>query len=384
MKTDSPTTQRGWVVPLLLLALSAAGLWFWLAKSETPKQKTPGVVPVISTQVSTANFPVRLTANGTVTPVQSVDVRAQLSATIRTVQVKEGQFVRQGERLFSLDVRTEEANLGKAAAQLTKSRADLANAERNLKRQRELFAQKFISQSGLDTVQNLVDSLRAQTEADAAALEASRVSRSLGDIAAPIAGRIGAISVYPGSLVQPSGTALLSITQIDPINISFTLPERELPGLQASMAKGPVAVSAKVENQALEGRLSFIDNSVDSASGTIRLKASFPNRDGQLWPGMFVNVSISPRTLTDALTVPAQAVQTGPEKKFLYLIGDDGKVNTLPIRLLLIQDGQAVIEGEGLKAGLKIVVEGAQNLRPGSIVTDADKKPAKAGKQDKP
>jgi RND family efflux transporter MFP subunit len=387
------STCRGSILlGALVVICIAGGLWFWLAKQDTPKQKGPGAVPVTSGVVTSGNFPVRLTANGTVTPVQSVDVRAQLSATVRTVHVKEGQFVRQGERLFSLDVRTEDANLGKAEAQLSKSRADLANAERNLKRQRDLFAQKFISQTALDTVQNQVDSLRAQTEADAAALEASRVTRSLGDIASPIAGRIGAITVYPGSLVQPSGAALVSITQIDPINISFTLPERELPALQASVAKGNVAVNAQVEDKTLEGRLSFIDNSVDSASGTIRLKASFPNRDGQLWPGMFVNVSLSPRTLTDALTVPAQAVQTGPEKKFLYLIGDEGKISVLPVRLLLIQDGQAVIEGDGLKAGLKMVVEGAQNLRPGSTVNDAPKKSAadspdkadKAGKSDKP
>jgi RND family efflux transporter MFP subunit len=391
MNTDTPTTQRGWVLPLLLLALCAGGLWFWLAKSQAPKPKAPGVVPVTSGLVTTGNFPVRLSANGTVTPLQSVDVRSQLSATIRSVHVKEGQYVREGERLFSLDVRTEDANLGKAEAQLSKSRADLANAERNLKRQRELFAQKFISQTGLDTVQNQVDSLRAQTEADAAALQASRVTRSLGDITAPIAGRIGAIAVYPGSLVQPSGAALVSITQIDPINISFTLPERELPVLQSSIANGNVAVSALVDGQTVAGRLSFIDNSVDTTSGTIRLKANFPNRDGRLWPGMFVNVSLSPRTLTDALTVPAQAVQTGPEKKFLYLIGDEGKVSVLPVRLLLIQDGQAVIEGDGLKAGLKMVVEGAQNLRPGSTVNDAPKKPAtdspdkaaKSGKQEK-
>lgn len=371
---------RGMAMGLALLALLAAGLWFWLGRGEAPKPKGPGVVPVTAAPVAVADVPVRLRANGTVTPQQSVDVRAQISATIQAVHVREGQFVRQGERLFSLDVRTEEANLGKVEAQLNKSRADLANAERNLQRQRELFAQKFISQTALDAVQNQVDSLRAQVEGDRAAVAASRVARGFGAIVAPIAGRIGAVNVYPGSLVQPSGAPLLSITQIDPIDVSFTLPERELPALQ-SFANGALAVSAQLpgdDQPAYEGKLAFIDNNVDSASGTIRLKAAFANPAGRLWPGMFATVSLSPRTLAGVLSVPVQAVQTGPEKKFVYVIDAAGKVAALPVRVLLVQDELAVIEGEDVVAGLRVVVEGAQNLRPGSSVSES-----KGGDKDK-
>ncbi len=363
--------QRGsaWGAGLIFLAALAAGLWFWLGRGEAPKPKGPGVFPVTSALVSVADIPVRLTANGTVTPLQSVEVRAQISATIKTVHIKEGQFVRQGDRLFSLDVRTEEANLGKAEAQLTKSRADLANAERNLVRQRELFNQKFISQTALDTGQNQVDSLRAQVAADRASVESSRVARGFGEIVAPIAGRIGAVAVYPGSLVQPGGAVLASITQIDPINVSFTLPEHELPMLQKSSAT--LAVSAQLGGETHEGKLIFIDNNVDSASGTIRLKAGFANPGSKLWPGMFVTVALSPRTLAGALTVPAQAVQTGPEKKFLYVIDAEEKVGVVPVRVLLIQDGQAVVEGKDVQAGMRVVVEGAQNLRPGGSVSEA-------------
>lgn len=360
-----------------LLALGAAG-WFWLGRGEAPKPKGPGVIPVVSTKVTQQDVAVQLTSNGTVTPVQSVEVRAQISATIRAVHVREGQHVRQGERLFSLDVRAEEANLGKAQAQAAKSRADLANAERNLRRQQELFAQKFISQTALDTVQNQVDSLRAQVVADQAAITAMQVNRGFGDIVTPIAGRIGAINVHPGSLVQPSGAALVSITQIDPINVSFTLPERELPALREAMAKDSVTVSAQPENgDAIQGELGFIDNSVDTASGTIRLKARFANADSRLWPGMFVTVALAPRNLTGVFTVPVQAVQTGPERKFLYVIGEDNKVTAVPVRVRLIQDGIAVIEGA--EAGTKVVVEGAQNLRPGSSVSEGgtEKKPGK-------
>lgn len=234
-------------------------------------------------------------------------------------------------------------------------------------------------------MQNQVDSLRAQVAADLAVVEAGRVARGYGEIVAPIAGRIGAVNVYPGSLAQPSGTPLVSITQIDPINVSFTLPERELPQLQQSMAQGAVAVAARLDADSpatRNGKLVFIDNAVDSGSGTIRLKAQFDNPDSRLWPGMFVTVSLSPRTLTNVLTVPVQAVQTGPERKFLYVIDAENKVGIAPVRVLLVQDGRAVIEGPD--AGTRVVVEGAQNLRPGSTVAEArpddPKAPSGAGK----
>lgn len=371
--TSSPKRKAGPIIFVLLLALLAAGGWYWREQAgNAPAKKGPGIVPVVSTEVAMADVPVRLSANGTVSALQSVDVRAQISATIRAVHVKEGQFVRRGDRLFTLDTRTEEANLGKAAAQVAKSQADLANAERNLKRQRELFAQKFISQTALDAVQNQVDSLRAQVAADQAVVQSSRVALGHGEIVAPIAGRIGAVSVYPGSLVQPSGTPLVSVTQIDPINVSFTLPERELPLLQQALAQGRVEVSAHLEENGQPnrtGQLVFIDNAVDSSSGTIRLKAQFDNADSRLWPGMFIMASLSPRTLSQVLTVPVQAVQTGPERKFLYVVDAENKVGIAPVKVLLVQDGHAVIEGP--VAGTRVVVEGAQNLRPGSAVGEA-------------
>jgi RND family efflux transporter MFP subunit len=389
MQADSSTSKPkplGVIVTLSVLAALAAGGWYWHEQSAAPPaKKGPGVVSVVSTTVATADVPVRLTANGTVSALQSVDVRAQISATIKTVHVREGQFVRRGDRLFTLDTRTEEANLGKAEAQVAKSRADLANAERNLKRQRDLFAQKFISQTALDAVQNQVDSLHAQVAADLAVVESGRVARGYGEIVAPIGGRIGAVAVYPGSLVQPSGTPLVTISQIEPINVSFTLPERELPVLQKAMAAGELPVVAQVDGSnapARTGQLAFIDNSVDSSSGTIRLKARFENADSFFWPGMFVTVNLSPRTLANVLTVPVQAVQTGPERKFLYTVDAEDKVAAAPIRVALVQDGRAVIEG--VAAGTRVVVEGAQNLRPGSQVSEAkpdeQKAPSGSGK----
>lgn len=377
------TRRQGgrFIVPAaILLALGGAAAFGILrSPGEAPKARNAAPVAVVSALVSAADVPVNLDANGTVSALQSVEVRAQISATIKAVHVREGQYVQRGQRLFSLDVRTEEANIGKAEAQVLKSRAELANAERNLQRQRDLFAQKFVSQAAIDTAQNQVDSLRAQLAADQASAEASRVARGFGEIVAPIAGRLGGIAVYPGSLVQPVGQPLVSISQIDPISVSFALPESELPALQKSLAGGGIAVKVYLDEAdatGRSGRLSFIDNSVDSASGTIRVKASFANGDGRLWPGMFVKVALAPRTVGGALVVPVQAVQTGPEKKFVYAIGEDGKVSPLPVRVALVQKGRAVIEGAA--AGTRVVVEGAQNLRPGSVVVEAGKEAEKA------
>lgn len=377
--------RKIWIAPAaMLLAVLIASLQGCRDQDAEPKVKGTDAVQVVSAQVTQADMPVRLTANGTVSAVQTVEVRPQISATIKTVHIKEGQFVRKGDRLFTLDTRTENANLGKAEAQVTKDRSDLANAERNLERQRELFRQEYISQAEFDAAQNQVDMLRGQLAVDLAIVEASRVAHGFGEITAPIAGRTGAIAVYPGSLVQPNGAALMSITQIDPINVSFTLPERELGAIQRAFAKGEMAVSASPDlpgQQALEGHLIFVDNAVEAASGTIRLKAEFPNAEHRLWPGMFVTVALAPRTLTGALTVPVQAVQTGPEKKFLYVVGEDRKVTILPVSVHLVQDGLAVIEGAA--PGTRVVVEGAQNLRPGSAVIDvnAAAQPDNAGKQ---
>ncbi len=377
-KFPAPTSRFGWIsgAVILLITLSA-GIWLWLAQSNAGKSKGASAFQVVSAAVTQADVSVRLSANGTVSALQTVDVRPQISATVKIVHIQEGQFVHKGDRLFTLDARTEDANLSKAEAQVVKDRADLANAERSLERERGLLSQEYVSQSEFDTAQNLVDGLRGQLAIDLATVETSRVARSFDEITAPISGRTGAIAVYPGSLVQPGtstaiGAILVSITQLDPINVSFTLPERELAGLQQAFAKGKVPVSAKLDlpNQTvMEGRLVFIDNSVDTASGTIRLKAEFPNASHRLWPGMFVTVELAPHTLAGALTVPAQAVQTGPENKFLYVIGEDNTVTPVTANVRLIQDGSAVVEG--VKLGTRVVVEGAQNLRPGSVIVEA-------------
>lgn len=369
----------------LIAAILGGAVWAWRSKNPAVEaRKTgPGAVPVILAQAISTRMPVRLTATGTVTAVQAVDLRPQVTSTVVAVHVREGQMVRKGDLLFSLDARADEANIRKADAQLAKSRSDLANARRNLERQRELFNRKFISQAALDQAQREFDVLNGQLEVDTANAEASRVTRGYQEIRAPFSGRSGAVQAFPGTLVTPAGTPLVSITQVDPVNVTFTLPERELPALKRAQDQGAVPVRAAMADPALgeaAGKLVFIDNQVDSASGTIRLRAQFENPKGLFWPGMFVNVSLAPRVLDDAIVVPAQAVQTGPERKFVFVVGAENKVSGKPVNLLNVQDGMAAVSG--LSPGDRVVVEGAQNLRPGSLVAERkkDERPGGAGK----
>jgi len=374
--SSPPPTRRRWpwfAGLAIVLGAIAAGWWFGKSRSqEAQARRSPQAIPVSIARAEARDVPVRLVANGTVTALQSVDLRSQVTSTVREVHIREGQDVKKDELLVSLDSRAEEASLRKAEAQVAKDRSDLATASRNLERQRELFGQKFISQSALDAAQNQVDSLNGQLAVDLAALEAARVARAYTEIRAPFSGRTGQINVRPGSLVQPgaNSTVLLTVTQIDPISVAFTLPEKELPGLREALAKGPVPVAARAQagGEPWQGRVTFVDNAVDTTTGTIRVKAEFANRDGRLWPGMYVTAQLAPRTLKGVTVIPAQAVQTGPEDRFVYVVGPERKVETHKITLALIDEGIAVVEG--LPAGTRVVTEGAQNLRPGNTVTE--------------
>jgi RND family efflux transporter MFP subunit len=370
------SNSRRWLVVAAIAVVVAVGFFWWRsgAKAEGPAAgaRTGGQPVAVTTAiVRQQDLPVLAIANGSVVALQAVDMRPQISSTVQEIHFVEGQSVRKGDLLFTLDARTEEANLRRAEAQVIKSRSDLANAERNLQRQRDLFQQKFISQSALDTAINQYDVLKGQLSVDEAAAEASRVARTFTEIRAPFNGRTGAINVRVGSLVQPQGNVLVTVSQIDPIAVSFALPERELPYVQRAMAKGEVPVTIELQGaqkQLLTGKLTFIESTVDSASGTIAMKAAFANPARQLWPGMFVNVSLSARTLPGALVVPVQAVQSGPERKFVYTVGEGNKATMVPVEVEVIQAGLAAIKG--VPAGAKVVVEGAQNVRKDSVVAE--------------
>jgi RND family efflux transporter MFP subunit len=286
------------------------------------------------------------------------------------VHIKEGQFVRSGELLFTLDDRNDRANLDKANAQLARDQASLSDLERQYKRSQELVAQKFISQGASDTLQTQVEAQQALLKSDQAAVQLAKIAISNGAIFAPMAGRVGAINVTSGSLVQPTST-LASLTQINPISVSFSVPEGSLQSLLEARRRGAVVVKASRANtdKALDGKLSFIDNAVDPVAGTIRVKAEFDNSDTALWPGQYVNTKITVSTLKDAVVVPLAALVTQTNGRLVYAMREDKTVKQYPVGLLYTFDVNAVVSG--LKGGENIIVEGKQNLRSGSKVQEA-------------
>ncbi|MBG9387164.1 efflux RND transporter periplasmic adaptor subunit [Caenimonas aquaedulcis] len=311
------------------------------------------------------DVPVDVTVNGSVMSLNSVDVRPQVSNMIQKVHVKEGDFVKAGQPLFTLDSRADQANLAKAKAQQQKDEATLADLERQYKRSQELLAQNFIAKSATETVLAQVEAQRATVAADRAAVQSAAVALSFDEIRAPIAGRTGAIAVFAGTLAQPA-TSLVTITQLDPIAVSFPVPEGRLQDLlQASKARSPVLAMIPGKPAPLRGALSFVDNTVDPQVGTVRAKAQFDNGEHLLWPGQYVNTSVTVRTIKDAVVVPLAAIITSPNGRIVYVVKDDA-VQPRKVEIDYSFADKAVVKG--LQPGERIVLEGKQNLRPGSRV----------------
>lgn len=327
---------------------------------------TPAV-PVTTVPARQRDFTVVLEALGTAAPVASVDVRAQATSVVTRVHVKEGQFVRAGEVLFTLDSRTDEANVAKMRAQMAKDEAALADAKRQLARSRELLAQNFVSQGAVDANQTTVESQQASVEGDRAALNAARVALSYDVVSAPSSGRVGAINVYPGTSVQANQTTLVTITQLDPIDVSFSLPQRYLGSLLAALKAPDGAVVAKLPEGGAElaGRLQFVDSAVDAATGTVKAKARFENRASRLWPGAFVNVSMNAGTLKDAVVIPLGTIIQSVRGAIVYVV-DQGKAQMRPVKVIESRGEDAAVTG--VKAGELVVLDGRQNLRPDSPV----------------
>ncbi|AZN35185.1 efflux RND transporter periplasmic adaptor subunit [Iodobacter ciconiae] len=338
------------------------------AAKEKP-ERAPQQVTTTTTQ--TADIALNLSAQGHVSPLDQVEVRPQKSGLIRKVHFKEGDQLSAGQLLFSLDAREDEANVRQAIAKLAQSQAQLAAAERDYTRSKELAAQSFISKTALDNAQSKLETLQATLAAERAAVDAAKVNLSYSQIRAPLSGRAGLVEVHTGSYVQPSiATPLVTISQLDPITVAFSLPERNLGTLQS--APRPILVSASLaDGNKLQGKLSFIDNAVNASSGTIALKAEFANPKKQLWPGAFIPVQIAAGTLKNAVILPTQAVQTGPAQRFVFVIQADQTVKSIPVELLQVENEQAVVSGIG--SNIKVVKEGGQNLREGSKVREAQK-----------
>jgi RND family efflux transporter MFP subunit len=363
-------------VVVAALACVAAGGYFALGRSQpaqavaAPPAKEAGGVPGVRLAPALRrDVPVELEANGTVVPLNTVEIRPHVSRLLTRVHVKEGQFVAADALLFSLDDRSERAALDRAQAQLLRDQATLADLERQFKRSQDLSAQHFISVSAADSLQTQVESQRALLQADQAALRSAQVDLSYTTIRAPSAGRVGAVNVFAGSLVQ-ANTPLASVTQIHPIAVSFTIPESGLAALLAGQKAGAVAVSASLGDGAsartLQGRLSFIDSSVDAVAGTIRVKAQFDNADTRLWPGQYVHACVTLATMRNAVVVPLAAILTRPEGAVVYAVGADQLAQPRKVRVLHAFGNQAAVSG--LAGGEQIIIEGKQNLKPGAKV----------------
>lgn len=330
----------------------------------------PGASPPVSVttvQARKRDMPVILQATGTVVPLTSVDVKAQVSSTIRQVHFKEGQFVKAGQLLFTLDARTDEANAAKARAQLAKDNVSLSDAKRQLARAQQLLAQNFVSQGAVDTAQAQVDNWSATLVADQAAIAASNVALSYARITAPQSGRAGAVNVYAGSAVQANQTTLVTITQLDPIGVAFSVPQRNLSSALSALKDGGAEVSATLADGggSFKGRLQFLDNLVDANSGAVKAKAVFANPDGKLWPGAFVEVSQTLSTLKDVVVLPQACIIQSVRGTIVYVIAD-GVASLRPVKLLYTQDGDAAVTG--VKPGEMVAMDGRQNLRPDAAV----------------
>ncbi len=339
---------------------------------------------------------VEIEATGAVSALASVDVKPQVASVVTAVHVREGQFVARGQPLFTLDGRADAANLARADAQLLRDQATLVDAQRQLTRAQELVAQGFVSQGAVDTAQASVDAQRAAVAADRAAIDAARVQLSYSRISAPSAGRVGQINVFVGSSVAPTGAALVSITQLDPIAVSFNLPQRNLAdalrvlgatalppavaGSGAAPALRPGQVQALLpEGRGLRvGRLDFVDNLVDPASGTVRVKALFANKDQSLWPGAYVNVRLSLQSLPGAIVVPQASIVQGARGTAVFVVDAEGRAAMRPVKVLQALGTDAAVSG--LVAGETVVLDGRQNVRPGvRLVVRAPDRAPRAG-----
>ncbi|HUR90747.1 MAG TPA: efflux RND transporter periplasmic adaptor subunit [Ramlibacter sp.] len=353
--------------------VAAAGALWW---TSSPKNGAGGAAKAASgaggpgTLVTVAvaqkqDVPLEVNVSGNVVSLNTVDIKPQVSNVVAKVHVKEGDYVRAGQPLFSLDPRADVANLEKAKAQQLKDQATLSDLERQYKRSQELLAQNFIAKSATENALAQVEAQRAAVAADRAAVQSAQVALSYDEIKAPIAGRTGAIPVFAGTLVQSSMT-LLTVTQLDPIAVTFPVPEGRLQDLlDASRAKSPVFATIPGRATPLKGTLTFVDNAVDPNVGTVRAKAQFGNKENLLWPGQYVNTSITVRTLKDAIVIPSAAIVTSPAGRVVYVIKDD-TAQTRKIELDYTTGDRAVVRG--VEVGERVVVEGKQNLRPGSRV----------------
>jgi multidrug efflux system membrane fusion protein len=339
--------------------------------SEPQEKPAPAPVPVLVATVTEKTVPVELKVIGNVEAYSTVSIKSRLAGQLVRVNFKEGQDVKEGDLLFVIDPRPYETALKQAEANLEKDKALAIKAQSDLKRYAELIQKQFVSHQDYDQAKSSAASLAAVVNADRVAVQNARLNLSYCYIKAPITGRTGSLIAHQGNMIKDNAdTAMVVINQIQPIYASFAIPDKDLAEIRRYMAgeKVPVeAIIAGQENNPEVGVLTFIDNTVDKATGTILCKATFTNGAKRLWPGLFVNVVVKLSTQPHAVLVPYQAIQTSQEGQIVFVVKPDLTVEVRPVHVERSFDGEVIIQ-QGLKPGERVVTDGQLRLSPGAKV----------------
>jgi multidrug efflux system membrane fusion protein len=333
-------------------------------------QRRQRVVPVRAATAAVRDIPIQLRAIGTVEAYASVSIKSRVEGQVAEVHFLEGQEVTKGARLFTIDPRPFEAALREAEANLLRAQSEAQNARVEAERMVKLLEQRIVSQDEHDTAQTRAASLRAMVTADEAAVDKAKLDLLYCHISSPIDGRIGQILVHQGNVVNPDETTLAVVNQIRPIYVGFSVPQQELSEIRHRVADERLLVEVypgKHHDRATVGELSFINNQVDTDTGTVLLKGLFANDDEQLWPGQFVDTVVTLAVQRDAVVVPSEAVQTGQQGQYVFTIGPGQTVELRPVRTG--EDlGAEIVIAEGLRAGERVVTDGQLQLAPGMTV----------------
>ncbi|MEO9189215.1 MAG: efflux RND transporter periplasmic adaptor subunit [Acetobacteraceae bacterium] len=380
-----PRTRRGraltWLVTALLLAGIGAAIWLWPASKPAPNAASRAAnapVPVLVSTAVQGDVPIWLDALGTVQAFNTVTIKPMVDGKLLEVDFQEGQEVRKDQVLARIDPRTYQAALDQATAKKAQDEALLANARVDLVRYDKLVQNKYTTGQTADTQKSLVAQLTAQVQGDQAAIDTARTMLSFTTITAPITGRAGIRAVDAGNIVHAAdATGLVVLTQLQPISVLFNLPQQDLAQVAAAM-KGPTPAPVVAMNEAGpasgkvldRGTLAVLDNQVDPTTGTIKLKATFPNPGETLWPGGFVRVRVQVAIVHDAVTVPPAAVQRGPSGDYVYIVKPDNTVSRQAVTVGH-QDADATILSAGVQPGQEVVTDGASRLSDGKKVTIA-------------
>jgi len=339
-------------------------------------------VPVLVATATQKTMPLQIRAVGNVEAYSTVSVKSQVTGVLTQAHFKEGENVKKGQLLFTIDPRPLEAALKQAEANLARDTAQLQNSREQARRYAELVKKEYVSKEQYDQIRANADAAEAVVQSDQAAVENAKVQLSYCYIFSPIDGQAGTLLVNEGNLVRVNdATPLVVINQVTPIYVTFSVPEQNLADIRRHAAAGSLKVAAQFqadEGRAEQGSLAFVDNAVDRTTGTIKLKAEFKNGDRRLWPGQFINVALVLSTQSDAVVVPSEAVQVGQEGQHVFVIKPDNSVEVRPVVVSRTDGGEAVI-AKGLQAGEQIVREGQFLLGPESRIEVKDGKTTEAG-----